>query len=142
MHHASVSDDGAIRILQTARRKHDVKSGRAGILMARAQYWRISLVCLLRRSLSYTPTFFLLALMRRADEPFALAGAGMATMYCNIFGLSLIVGLGGALAPLASQAHGARERQRVREEQICRHSSRVKMVCVCDGAAAALFIKK
>ncbi|CDW78835.1 transparent testa 12 protein [Stylonychia lemnae] len=47
------------------------------------------------------------AYVGRLNDPAKVAGAGLGNMYVNIFCLSIVFGLNGAIATLASQAHGS-----------------------------------
>ena len=63
---------------------------------------------------SFLPPFLMLMFMGRLG-PDEIAGAGMGFMFGNVSGISMIVGFGLGLPPLASQAFGARNYQRVSE---------------------------
>jgi MATE family multidrug resistance protein len=58
----------------------------------------------LNAAVSYLPKVLTLVVLTDLDE---IAAAGMGQMWCNVSGLSLIVGFGTALGPLVSQAYGA-----------------------------------
>ena len=63
---------------------------------------------------SFLPPFLMLMFMGKLG-PDEIAGAGMGFMFGNVSGISMIVGFGLGLPPLASQAFGARNYQRVSE---------------------------
>ncbi|KAJ1458621.1 mate-domain-containing protein [Pelagophyceae sp. CCMP2097] len=93
--------------------------------MTRASMMREELALLLRlglpntltQLLQFMPGIAVLGYMRRpfVKEADALAGAGMGIMFCNVVGMSMICGFGGACAPLAAQAFGAGNSRRVGE---------------------------
>ncbi len=58
----------------------------------------------------FLPGFVMLMFLDDADH---IAGAGMGFMFGNVAGLSLIMGFGTGLTPLAAQAHGAGNFKRV-----------------------------
>jgi hypothetical protein len=75
----------------------------------------------------FLPGFVMLMFLDDADH---IAGAGMGFMFGNVAGLSLIMGFGTGLTPLAAQAHGAGNFRRVGDllqRQLLLH---VGVICV------------